>query len=129
MTKNDVLSHRRSVTRRRYTDCTPLDTIVDINDAKDMEYLHEQHQEEILDEVRTMAAKHNLTIFDLCLKELESQDTTSGRRSKEWMKSGGAVKLISLCAKKFDFDDVRTEICNLASDIFAKDIRHIISSK
>jgi hypothetical protein len=94
-----------------------------------MKYLRERHQEEILDEVRTMAAKHNLTIFDLCLNELENKDTTRDRKSKEWMKSGGAVKLISLCAKRFDFDDVRTEICNLAGDIFAKDIRYMISSK
>lgn len=129
MTNNDMLSHRRSVTRRRYTDCTPLSTIVDGNDAKDMEYFHERHQEEILDEVRTMAAKYNLTIFDLCLKELESHDKTRDRKRKEWMKRGGAVKLISLCAKQFDFDDVRTEICNLAGDIFAKDIRHMIGSK
>lgn len=129
MMNNDVLSHRRSVTRRRYTDCTPLSTIVNSNDAKDMEYFHERRQEEILEEVRTMVAKHNLTIFDLCLNELESQDKTRFRKSKEWMKGGGAVKLISLCAKQFDFDDVRTEICNLAGDIFAKDIKHMIRSK
>jgi hypothetical protein len=127
----------RFVRTEKYQDETPLQQITDPDDLQESQDLYEQNCQETISEFRHFLKERGMTIFDLCIEELSSNDPLIKRSSKKWMKEGGAEHLISVCLATIEGRSsgtvsdaaVEAKICGLAGNVFLKEIERLVQSR
>jgi hypothetical protein len=120
--------------RPTYSNATPIRDITNMSDDQENSEMLETESMERRANIREYILRQGYnSVFDFCLKELQSGSDTRRSPNRQWLLNAeeGASKFLTVCLSHPRLtmsDSLITEICNKAESIYIKELEKLAGS-